>query len=178
MGLDIDLFNLLNGLAGTSRVCDVIVIFFASIVPYIVILVAGAMIIFSDKHWKARWYDFFFIVISGLVTRGILTPIIRALYARPRPFLAMPSITTLIEKSTEASFPSGHAMLFFALAIALYFTHRKWAPYFIIVAVLIGIARVIAGVHYPSDIIAGALLAWVTVVVIRKYLLPEKLHQD
>mgnify|MGYP001558745976 FL=1 len=56
------------------------------------------------------------------------------------------------------SFPSGHATFFFALATAVYFYNKKWGIGFFIATIFITVSRVIAGIHYPSDIIGGAFI--------------------
>ncbi len=82
---------------------------------------------------------------------------IRLFVHRPRPFIADPSIHALFVESSY-SFPSGHASFFFALSTVVYMHNRKWGLFFFAVSTLIGIARVAAGVHYPSDIVGGAIL--------------------
>jgi undecaprenyl-diphosphatase len=42
--------------------------------------------------------------------------------------------------------------------MALYFIDRKWFKYFLIFAILMGVARVFVGVHYPSDVFIGAII--------------------
>lgn len=80
----------------------------------------------------------------------------------PRPFMTLP-IEPLFYYGGIDSFPSGHATFFMALAVAVWFHHR-YAGYTLLVAALaIGITRVMAGIHYPLDVLVGwgigALLA-------------------
>jgi len=56
------------------------------------------------------------------------------------------------------SFPSGHAIIFGALATSLYFIHKKLGITYLILAIVIGFSRVVAGVHFPVDIAFGLLL--------------------
>ena len=63
--------------------------------------------------------------------------------------------------SGENSFPSAHAAFFFALAAAMYARRSRWAWPFVVVAVLISTARVAAAVHWPGDVLTGALLGLV-----------------
>lgn len=160
MSFDSTLFHLLNNLAGKSGVLDFFGIFFASYFPYIVAL-AAMIIILWDRNWKTRFEHAAFAALTLLLSRGLFVTVIRFFYVRPRPFVAFPEIVKLITQSAaEASFPSGHAAVFFALAAVFYYIHRKWFRYFLAAAIIIGIARVFVGVHYPLDIVAGALIGW------------------
>ena len=75
------------------------------------------------------------------------------------------------------SFPSGHAAFYFALSMGVYLYNKKLGAAFFVVSVLMGIARIFAGVHWPADILGGALVGIVTALLVnfyaRKYL--EKL---
>ncbi len=76
----------------------------------------------------------------------------------PRPFLAHPSSQLLFLYGGYNSFPSGHATVFFALATAIYFYSRFAGVLFYIFAILISLSRVAAGIHYPIDIVVGAMI--------------------
>ena len=59
---------------------------------------------------------------------------------------------------TGFAFPSGHATFFAALAISIFFLNKKVGYIFIFFALLIGLARIMAGVHFPIDILGGFIL--------------------
>ena len=75
------------------------------------------------------------------------------------PFIALQNVSALFNESGFA-FPSGHATFFSAIGFALFRNHKKVGYIFILFAILIGIARVAAGVHFPLDILGGFLLGW------------------
>lgn len=84
--------------------------------------------------------------------------LIKPLVARPRPFSYRPELQLLIPALKDASFPSGHTGASFAAASALFFRgNRLWIPAAVL-AVLIGFSRLYLYVHFPSDVLAGALL--------------------
>lgn len=160
ISFDTTLFRFLNSLAGTSRLFDFIVVFFASYAPYLVALTICGMVLY-ERDWRKRAYDVAVVVISLLLARGLITEIIRFFYNRPRPFVWLTGITTLITKyPEEPAFPSGHATFFFAFVTAYYLLgkHRGWGHVLLISTILMAIARVIAGVHYPLDVVAGAII--------------------
>jgi undecaprenyl-diphosphatase len=95
------------------------------------------------------------------------------LWYRARPFVEQ-GFTPLIEHSPSASFPSGHATFFFALGTVLYLYNKKAGALFLLAAAILSAARVAAGLHWQSDIIAGAAIGIVAGVLVvwisRKFL--------
>jgi undecaprenyl-diphosphatase len=76
---------------------------------------------------------------------------------RTRPFVAHPQIDPLYVVHSS-SFPAGHAATAFAGATLLSYVAPKAAPAFVVLAVAIAYSRVYVGVHYPGDVIAGAIV--------------------
>jgi undecaprenyl-diphosphatase len=82
-----------------------------------------------------------------------------ALHSEQRPWQTH-EVHQLISGETGKSFPSEHATAAFGLAlVTLVFLSRSWGLLLTCVALAIGFARVYAGVHYPSDILGGAVVA-------------------
>ena len=69
------------------------------------------------------------------------------------------------------AFPSSHATVFAALGMAIYLRDKKAGRWFLAGAVVIGLARIVAGVHYPLDILAGFLLGGLVAVIAHHALL-------
>lgn len=84
--------------------------------------------------------------------------IVKPLVARPRPFALRPEVELLIKAPREFSFPSGHTAASFAAAGALWFSHRRGRVAALILAAVIGLSRIYLYVHYPSDVLGGAVL--------------------
>jgi undecaprenyl-diphosphatase len=76
---------------------------------------------------------------------------------RTRPFVAHPQIDPLYVVHSS-SFPAGHAATAFAGAVLLSSIRPRLAPWFLLLAAAIGCSRVYVGVHYPTDVLAGAAL--------------------
>lgn len=81
--------------------------------------------------------------------------------SRPRPFVSHPDLIPFPIHVDSSSFPSGHTLIAMAIGASIWFSgNKKLGGWLMLLAVLIGVARVGAGVHYPSDIIGGALIAF------------------
>ena len=79
------------------------------------------------------------------------------LFARIRPY-DVAQVELLVAKLHDFSFPSGHTLVSFEAATALWFYHRKWGVAALVLASLIASSRLYLFVHYPTDVLAGALL--------------------
>ena len=120
-----------------------------------------------------RFYYFALTVVSLILSRGLIAETIRFFYYRPRPFEAL-NFIPLINQDTVAAFPSGHAAFYFALTFAIFYVSRRWFYWFLAGAVLMGLARAFIGVHWPLDILAGALIGLFSIFMV-KYTLARTL---
>ena len=77
---------------------------------------------------------------------------------RARPYETMTGVHLLIDRTTDFSFPSDHATAVGAVAVGLLFTSRRWGIVAAVLALLMALARVYVGAHYPGDVLAGLAL--------------------
>ena len=97
---------------------------------------------------------------------------LKNLVGRTRPYDAVEGLTVLIDKLKSFSFPSGHTACSFAAAYAYYrcLQQKKWGIPALLLAGLIGFSRLYVGVHYPTDVIGGAIIgmfaAWIASKVV------------
>ena len=82
---------------------------------------------------------------------------IKPLVARPRPCDLDASVTILVPRPGGWSFPSGHTASAFSAATPLLYTKNKLAPYAIALCILIAFTRLYLYVHFPTDVLAGAV---------------------
>lgn len=88
----------------------------------------------------------------------VLYKFIKSNTARPRPFQAHSHIVAYAPPPDAHSFPSGHTLNAVILGMTLVAAYPAIAPLALVWMVSTGISRVVLGLHYPSDIIAGGLL--------------------
>lgn len=162
MTVDIKLLYFLNNFTGKSQIFDILNVFLAVYLQYFLVAVFILLLYFSADARRKKLYIFWVTTISIIVARLGITEIIRFFYHRPRPFLTFP-VSKLLSNGwfysdTEWSFPSGHSAFFFAMATAIYLHNKKWGVWFFVAAILMNISRIVVGVHYPSDILGGAIV--------------------
>jgi len=119
----------------------------------------------SFRILKQKWKEITLVFFSGIFAWSIAT-VLKIIFHTPRPYMALENVIPLVDK-TDFSFPSGHATFFMALGVAIFLCHKKAGYYFIISALIIGIARIIVGVHFPVDILGGFFLGAVIAYFVR-----------
>lgn len=107
--------------------------------------------------------------LATAVAVGI-AELVKMLIPVPRPFLMNHLIPLTATIPTDASFPSSHTAAGFALSFSVWRHNRKAGWFFLGIALVIGISRVLAQVHRPIDIVAGAILGIVISMAV------ERLH--
>ena len=168
--MNTSLFLLVNNWAGHWRWLDLLMVFSAEYLMYAMILVVLVYAIWNYRCWR----DMVLVAIgSALVARFVVASGIRYFYYHARPYWILADSHLLLARETESSFPSGHTIFVFALATGVYLYNKKAGRWFYIFACLVGFARVFAGVHWPYDIVAGAILGILVALVcdwvFRKY---------
>lgn len=201
LSLNWDLFEAINGRAGHHANLDPIMIFTANdlifLLPLLLLLLWFGLARWSPLIQRGSRTDAarmeghvgaLLAVIGAAIALGI-NVLIGHLLFEPRPFAAHPSLVhKLIPYPADASFPSDHTAISFAIAtvlmsVALTLWRRAVADglaFFcafmaLLAAIAIGFARVYAGVHYPGDILGGALcgiISGLVVLALRPLLAP------
>lgn len=109
---------------------------------------------------------------ASIVLSVLLFKLLKNLTGRPRPFETHTGLTALMAPPDKFSFPSGHTMSAFAIYSSFLATLPWLAPWVLSAAVLIGLSRIYLGLHYPTDVLMGALLGTLTGQLVTRHLLP------
>ena len=195
MNIDLFIFQSINQLAFKCFWLDFLAIFFAEYFQYVLIFF---LLIFLLKNFKKYWSMVFLAFFSAVFSRFVIVEIIRYFLPRARPFVEN-SVNLLINHLKAPSFPSGHAAFYFALATIVFLYLKKVYPVrkelsngvyprpkfwwgagllFFFASFLISISRVFCGIHWPSDILIGAVVGVLSAFLIfysfRKFSLFKK----
>lgn len=165
--MDYDVFKSINDFTSRHDGIEDVLSFIAQDAHYIFVALLAVLFLLP-----ARW-------TSPSLRRGVVAAAVAAglallvahgitlLWDRPRPFVAHPQSThLLISHATDASFPSDHATGAFAIAVSLLLRSRTVGWIALAFAFLVAFARVAVGVHYPSDVLGGALIGTAAALLI------------
>jgi undecaprenyl-diphosphatase len=122
----------------------------------------------ADSKWKLACGSAY---LSAAIAY-VVAFVVHHLYDRPRPYEAHPSLPHPWSSSTDASFPSDHTSLAFAIAFAVLMFDGVAGAIFLVVAVIIGVGRLFIGAHYPGDVAAGVLVGLAAALVVVRLLRP------
>jgi undecaprenyl-diphosphatase len=168
MNIDLYIFQQINQLVGKSAFLDFLGVFFAKYLGYILV---ALLFLFLVKNFKRNWRMLVFGLGAAVLARFGIVELIRFFTERARPFVEN-NVNLLLTHSAAYSFPSGHAAFFFALSTVVYLYNKKTGFLFLLASFLISVSRVFAGIHWPSDILAGALIGgivgWLVVRIFKK----------
>ena len=155
----ISVFKDINYFAKKWRSLDLLAIFCARILPYLM-----AIFLFFFYLYQKNIYLFFYAIISGLIARFVINELIHLFYKEKRPaFLEGTKI--LIPVPKNYSFPSGHASFFFGISFLLLFYNFYLGLVFVIFSFIIGIARVFCGVHWFRDVLGGLVAGFLSAII-------------
>jgi undecaprenyl-diphosphatase len=100
----------------------------------------------------------FVLVVAVAISDHMNSSIVKYLLERPRPCHVLTNVHLLVGCGSGYSFPSSHAVNNFCGAIVLAFFFQKAARWLFLFAATVAFSRVYVGVHYPSDVLAGAVI--------------------
>jgi undecaprenyl-diphosphatase len=167
--LNKEVFYTLNGLTGKSKLLDRFFIFWAR--DFIGILLFFSIIVYllpglveSIELNRSRIIAIFLITCFS----WMLSVLIKYVHFTPRPYTKRDKRQNILLKKSRKSpaFPSGHATILFSIASSLLFFVPSLSVLFFVLAIIISLSRVITGLHWPIDILAGAILGTIVPLII------------
>lgn len=128
-------------------------IFLAQYLAYTAFLVVPYLWIRRERHDLIR-------ILVTIVVAFAVSEALKTFLSVPRPFVAedFQPLIEVAQRDFYGSFPSGHATFLAALGAAVFFTEKLPGTLILLLAIAVGVGRVLVGVHYPVDIIGGFLI--------------------
>ncbi|MFC6322859.1 phosphatase PAP2 family protein [Companilactobacillus baiquanensis] len=156
--VDISLFRSINNLTDI-KFFDPIGIFLAKYSIYVL----AVFLIFKwfQKRDNTQYRIYLIISILTALSSEMFGKLLAGrMYYHTQPFTVLNNVHQLIPKTIGNSYPSDHTIIFFSFMIILFFCTKTWSRYnYLLIAILVSLSRVFVGVHYPSDIFFGMLIA-------------------
>ncbi len=149
----------LRWIEGTLRtpVLDQLMTFYTNLGDAGLLFIAAALVMLLVRSTRRAGGTALTAMAFGLVVTNLT---VKPLISRARPWVVMDGFEVLVKSSDPNSFPSGHTCAAFAFALALCVSLPwKWGKAAALAAaVLMGFSRLYVGVHFPSDVLAGAVI--------------------
>jgi undecaprenyl-diphosphatase len=161
--LDYQWFQSINQLAATYPFFNPFMAFIADNLDYLFYL--GVVIYWFTRRESNRRMVFQALLSAALALE--MNKLIGAIYHRDRPFVNH-HVIQLVQHEASASFPSNHAAASFAVAASIWLWRRKDGWIWLVLAAAISFSRVWSGIHYPTDVIGGAILGTLCALLIGK----------
>lgn len=133
---------------------------------FLVVLVAAAAFLAAGRLVSQQGRRGAVSAAAALALALVAGAVVSGLVHRSRPFVDHPSVHLFAAHARDAGFPSDHATGAFAIAIALLLRHRLAGIVAIVLATLVAVGRVVIGVHYPTDVLGGAVIGGAAALVL------------
>jgi len=157
--IDVGVFMLLNMRGRRPSWLDWLMLYFTQLGNFVFALFVALLIYFGKNQLLA--YE----LVLGILTLGLIVQMLKVSFHRIRPYVKLQNIRIIGSRAKGRSFPSGHTSQAFFMATLLTHSYNAdvmaWSFVYAL-ALLVGVTRIYVGMHYPRDVIAGALLgsAW------------------
>lgn len=153
--IDREIFLLVNH-GFTSGALDSVMTYVTEKFNFLGAIIVAAILILVLGKRKDRLGLLLLVVL--VLLSDLASNLLKQVFMRVRPCNAIEGVRLLVGCGSSYSLPSGHATNIFAAMVFLTLRYKKFAPAFLAIAFAVSYSRVYVGVHYPFDVLSGALL--------------------
>ena len=174
--LDWSVFHAINAGAATRDWLEDPVTLFGGVAVTLYAVATIGLWFLARPYGELKWKLACASALFGAAVAMLANQVITRIWDRPRPYVTHPASDHLLAApSPDPSFPSDHAAAAFAIAFGVLAFSRRGGLVFLPAATLIGLSRIALGMHYPSDVVAGACVGWAAAMLVtglgRKWIL-------
>ncbi|WML29286.1 undecaprenyl-diphosphatase [Neobacillus sp. OS1-32] len=166
--LNIDVFRSINDVGKTYQALDPVAIFMAEYMVYVLVL--GMLVYWFTRTTKNRMM--MIQSILAVVLAEIIGKIAGSFYSHYQPFAELSHVNKLVDHAVDNAFPSDHSIIFFAICFSIWLVRKREGWLWLAVACAVGISRIMVGVHYPGDVLTGALIGFISALLMH-WLVPK-----
>ena len=158
---------------------------FDSIIPVIthfggfiwLLVIVLVIIIYAKLKNKQTLKKVAIIALVALLFSDLITLLLKQLVQEPRPFMILDNVRLLIPEDDPCSFPSGHSSSTLAVVTIFVLNMKKLTEkhyriisvFLILFGVIIPFSRVYCGVHFPGDVLVGALIGLIGALIVNRF---------
>ena len=171
MNINTDAFYFINNNM-QNPICDAIMPMFTNAGGFVTLLAICILAIIITKYFKKeKYFEIAKLCLYALILSGIIAGLVKLTFHSPRPFTILENVRQLAVPTEPNSFPSGHSASTLAVVTVLVWMLRENKVIVVLLALfafLIGFSRVYIGLHYPLDVLTGALIGIISGIIVLK----------
>lgn len=140
---------------------NTVVVFAAQYLYLLILIIAALAAIFADGEKRRKLFK---LSLIAFPLSFVIGKVLNYFIYSPRPFV-VEHIQPLISHAADNGFPSDHTLLVMTVTAVMFSYNKKLATVLFIFSLIVGVARVIAKIHHPVDILGSTLIAFVATYI-------------
>lgn len=147
VGTELEIFRLFNSIGG---ICGILFLAITQVGSYVFVWLITLLMVMLKKYWLGGQ------IFIAATLSWLGASFVKNLALRPRPYVLLENVTVTETKDYLMGYPSGHAAVAMGLVTVIMLNYKTANKYWFLAGVLlVGVSRMVVGVHAPYDIIGG-----------------------